>query len=55
MEKTLAIDGNQKYQKMLETLREYLTKFGCYLDKRHAQGGATWTRPKKMRFTFVKA
>ena len=24
-------------------------KYGCYLDKRHAQGGATRTGPKKMR------
>ena len=63
MEKTLAIDVNQKYEKMLETLCENLIKFvmlwhkyGCYLDKRHAQGGASGPDQRKLviRLFFYK-
>lgn len=63
MEKTLAIDVNQKYEKMLETLCENLIKFvmlwhkyGCYLDKRHAQGGASGPDQRKLElyaFSFI--
>ena len=61
MEKTLAIDVNQIYEKMLETLCENLIKFvmlwhkyGCYLDKRHAQGDASGPDQRKLEIWVLR-